>query len=202
MRTYASSQILVIYTKEPCVGRVKTRLGRDIGLVASAWWFRHTARCLIRSLSSPKWRTVVSVSPDTAVFSKEYESCDVMAQGRGSLGARLRRTFKSFQGGATVVIGTDCPDVTQAHINQAFAKLGSCDLVLGPASDGGYWLIGLKRGCTLPANALKTVRWSSHYTLEDTVQSFPKDFRIGYLQTLVDVDTVGDLRQKNKTSAN
>jgi uncharacterized protein len=201
MRTYASSQTLVIYTKEPCVGRVKTRLGRDIGLVAAAWWFRHTARCLIRSLRSKKWRTVVAVSPDAAVFSKEYELCDVMAQSRGSLGARLRRTFESFQGGATVVIGTDCPDVTQHHINQAFAKLGSCDLILGPASDGGYWLIGLKRGVTLPAHALKNVRWSSQYALEDTVKSFPEYFKIGYLETLVDIDTAEDFNRQNRISA-
>jgi glycosyltransferase A (GT-A) superfamily protein (DUF2064 family) len=96
------------------------------------------------------------------------------------------------------VIGTDCPDVTQHHINQAFAKLGAYDVVLGPASDGGYWLIGLKRGVTLPANALKNVRWSSQYALEDTVKSFPEHFKIGYLETLVDIDTAEDFNRQNR----
>ncbi|MEO1293015.1 MAG: hypothetical protein AAFV62_09325, partial [Pseudomonadota bacterium] len=56
---------LVIFVKEPVAGRVKTRLGRGIGMAPAAWWFRHQSRHLIRTLSAdPRWETILAVAPD------------------------------------------------------------------------------------------------------------------------------------------
>ena len=54
---------LVVMVKEPHPGRVKTRLGRDIGLTASAWWFRHQVGALLRRLGDPRWDTIIAVAP-------------------------------------------------------------------------------------------------------------------------------------------
>ena len=55
---------LVVMLKEPRPGRVKTRLGRDIGMVAAAWWFRHQVRRLLREVEDPRWHLVLAVAPD------------------------------------------------------------------------------------------------------------------------------------------
>lgn len=188
------ARTLVIFTKEPHAGRVKTRLGREIGMVAAAWWFRHTARRLIRILRrNSRWQTVVAVSPSNAVSAREYAGGYTLAQGRGNLGVSLRRIFQQFRYGPTVIIGTDCPTVRPHHIAQAFRALGSHDLVFGPAADGGYWLIGMKGGRALPRTALQNVRWSTHHALMDTVRSFAPATKVAYLETFSDIDTKQDL---------
>lgn len=188
-----NQKTLVIYTKEPKAGNVKTRLGRDIGTILATRWFRHAARKLMRSLGYvQKWQTVIAVSPHSAVHAKEYAPYKTVFQGYGTLGRRLRRTFEMFAKSATVIIGTDCPDITPHHIEQAFARLGTHDVVLGPAHDGGYWLIGIKAN-KLSFSALKNVRWSHMHTMTDTVNSFPKTYSIAYLEILRDVDTAADL---------
>ena len=62
---------LIIILKEPVAGRVKTRLGRDIGMTNAAWWFRHQTADLIRKMSrDPRWETVLAIAPDTAINSR------------------------------------------------------------------------------------------------------------------------------------
>ncbi|MEO0359106.1 MAG: hypothetical protein AAF386_12620, partial [Pseudomonadota bacterium] len=55
---------LIIMVKEPRPGRVKTRLGKDIGMTAAAWWFRHQTRRVIRRLDDPRWSLTLAVAPD------------------------------------------------------------------------------------------------------------------------------------------
>ena len=57
---------LIVMVKEPRAGRVKTRLGKDIGLTASAWWFRHQVKRLLRRIDDPRWNVVLAVAPDRA----------------------------------------------------------------------------------------------------------------------------------------
>jgi glycosyltransferase A (GT-A) superfamily protein (DUF2064 family) len=113
-------------------------------------------------------------------------------QGLGNLGARMNRVFQRLPPGPVVIIGSDCPAMTPGHIAAAFAALGENDAVLGPSEDGGYWLIGLKRIPRVP-KIFQNVRWSSPDTLADTLESFPKDWRVGILPTLRDIDTLDDL---------
>ncbi len=185
---------LVIMLKEPVAGRVKTRLGRDIGMTASAWWFRHQSAALIRRLQSPRWETWLAVAPDTALHSRFWPAqLPRMAQGRGDLGARMARVLRASKG-PVVLIGGDIPAVQQGHIAAAFAQLGRHDLVFGPAMDGGFWLVG-KHGA-VPHGLFENVRWSCPDTLKDACKS-AKGARVGYGALLSDVDTLADLKPRN-----
>jgi len=181
--------------KEPRPGRVKTRLGADIGLVKSAWWFRHQAGRLIRNLSdNPRWETILAVSPDMEGLASRNWPSNVgrMAQGKGCLGDRMARVFRTFSAGPVVIIGADIPGITPGHIGRAFRALGSHDAVFGPAFDGGYWLVGLKQTASIPKGIFKNVRWSSEFALADSEASL-SGYRIARIDTLQDVDTAKDM---------
>jgi glycosyltransferase A (GT-A) superfamily protein (DUF2064 family) len=91
------------------------------------------------------------------------------------------------------VIGADIPGISRAHVARAFRALGASDAVFGPAHDGGYWLVGLKRTRVLPSGLFRGVRWSTEHALTDTRASIP-DLKIAYVDSLRDVDTACDLR--------
>ncbi|WP_264211920.1 TIGR04282 family arsenosugar biosynthesis glycosyltransferase [Leisingera thetidis] len=93
---------LVIMVKEPRPGRVKTRLGRDIGVIPATWWFRHQSARLIRRLRDPRWQIVLAVAPDRAVASKVWPAdLPRQAQGDGDLGQRMKRMLRTAPGVAT-----------------------------------------------------------------------------------------------------
>ena len=184
---------LVIMLKAPVAVRVKTRLWRDIGMTASAWWFRHQSADTIRRLQSKRWETWLAVAPDTALHSRCWPAhLPRMAQGRGDLGVRMARILRSSKG-PVVLIGGDIPGVQPRHIADAFEKLGRNDLVFGPATDGGFWLVG-KHG-QVPHSLFKNVHWSCLTTLSETLAT-TGTARIGEVETLSDVDTATVLRPR------
>ena len=179
--------------KLPRPGRVKTRLARGIGKVAAAWWMRHQLRRLLRRLDDPRWELVLAVAPDTALAAPDWpRGMARVAQGPGDLGARMGRVLRSRPPGPVCIIGADIPGVTPAHIARAFAALGRADAVFGPAPDGGYWLVGMRR-MRIPATLFQGVRWSSAHALADSIASLP-GLRIALTDTLADVDEPADLR--------
>ena len=183
---------LVLMVKEPRPGRVKTRQGRQIGMVEAAWWFRWRVRHLVRALADPRWQTVLAVAPDRAVPSRALPpGLPRVAQGRGDLGARMGRLLRGMPPGPVTIVGADIPGLTRAHVAQAFAALGRYDAVLGPASDGGYWLIGLSRRPP-PVGLFRGVRWSSPQAMADTLRTLG-GLRVATLETLADVDDAADL---------
>ena len=184
---------LIVMVKEPRPGRVKTRLGQDIGLVGSAWWFRHQTRALLRRLEDPRWRLVLAVSPDIAGLNSRVWPSHIarLPQGSGDLGARMAGALRSELGPACVV-GADIPGITRARIAEALAILGDHDAVFGPAPDGGYWLVGLKHPQRAPNGLFQNVRWSSDHAFADSMATLP-GYRIGRAATLRDVDTLDDL---------
>lgn len=186
---------VVLFLKEPRAGQVKTRLGREIGMTAAAWWFRHQSARLIRRLDDPRWQLALAVAPDRAA----HESCawprhlPRWPQGPGDLGARMGRIFRSFPPGPIIVVGADVPDLTAAHIAEAFRLLGRHEAVLGPATDGGYWLVGLRRGAyAVPAGLFRGVRWSTGEAMADTIATLAP-LNVGYCPALRDIDTADDL---------
>ncbi|MEP3295720.1 MAG: TIGR04282 family arsenosugar biosynthesis glycosyltransferase [Pseudoruegeria sp.] len=185
---------LVIMVKEPHPGRVKTRLGKDIGLTTSAWWFRHQTKRLLRRIQDPRWDTVLAVSPETEGLQSRIWPAHLprVAQGRGNLGDRMRRLMRGLPPGPVAIIGADIPGISRTHIADAFKTLGSNDAVFGPAPDGGYWLVGLKRSIPPKQSLFSGVRWSSEHALADTIATLP-GYRIRQIATLQDVDTVADL---------
>ena len=178
--------------KEPRPGRVKTRLGREIGMTNAAWWFRHQTQTLLRRVRDPRWQIVLAVSPDREGLASRNWPSDVLRlpQGSGDLGSRMSRVLRSTPG-PTLVIGADIPGIRRHHIADAFRTLGRCASVLGPAPDGGYWLVGLKNPSRAPSNLFVNVRWSTAHARTDTEKTLPKP--IAHIATLQDVDTKSDL---------
>lgn len=183
-------QTLVIMVKVPRPGRVKTRLGRGLGMVGAAWWYRHQTKALIRRMRDPRWQIVLAVSPDFQGLNSRIWPLDIprVAQGSGDLGGRMTRLLQGSMG-SVCLIGSDIPGIMQAHIARAFAALGACDIVFGPALDGGFWLVGSKR---VPKGLFANVRWSTEHALADSLAGIG-DQRITLVDVLRDVDTVGDL---------
>jgi len=180
--------------KEPHPGRVKTRLGAGLGMTRAAWWFRHQSADLLRRVESPRWQTILAVSPAHEGLTSRVWPVHIprIAQGSGDLGARMRRIFQRLPPGPTLIIGADIPGITRTQIGSAFRALGKNDAVFGPASDGGFWLVGLKRNRPVPNSMFAPVRWSSEYALSDTLATIPgRSYSL--IQTLDDVDTLADL---------
>ncbi len=178
--------------KEPRPGRVKTRLGRDIGMTGAAWWYRHQTRRLLRRLRDPRWSVVLAVAPDRQGLASRVwpEDLPRLPQGPGDLGDRMARMLRSTPG-PTVLIGSDVPGVRTEHIVRAFRTLGRSPSVIGPAPDGGFWLVGLLHPQRSSAALFRNVRWSHPDTLADTLPTLPQP--VGYVQTLDDVDDARDL---------
>lgn len=186
---------LVIMLKEPRPGRVKTRLGHEIGNTAAAWWYRHHAAGLIRRLTDPLWELILAVAPDRDGMCSRVWPPNVtrIAQGDGNLGDRMKRMFRAAGRRPVCIIGSDIAGLERAHIARAFRALGSSDIVFGPAPDGGFWLVGVKNGWLVPKLLFEQVRWSSAHALSDSVASVP-DLRLTYVERLNDIDTAEDLR--------
>ena len=186
-----------VMVKVPQPGRVKTRLARDIGPIDAAWWFRHQVAELIRRLGADtRWQVHLAVSPDHAGMLSRAWRPDLprMGQGHGDLGRRMMRVFRAAPPGPAVIIGGDIPGVAPSHIAQAFAALDQSASVFGPASDGGYWLIGVRRcGPHLSARLLDGVRWSGPHALSDSQARVAVLGTSACITTLDDVDTGADL---------
>ena len=185
-------QRLVLMLKEPRPGRVKTRLGRGIGMVPAAWWFRHQTSGLIRRLRDPRWELILAVAPDAEGLASRVWPSDLwrVPQGAGDLGDRMGRLMRSLPPGPVVICGADVPGVDRVAIAAAFGALGRRAAVLGPAPDGGYWCVGLRRTAAPPAGLFEGVRWSTGWAREDTERTLPPAARIAALR---DVDTAADL---------
>ena len=175
------------------MGRVKTRLARDVGAVAATRFYRSTARAVIARLATcPRWTTELAVAPATAVFSRAL-SCSParFAQSAGGLGERMQAIMDRPGAIRTVIVGTDIPAIRPSHIARAFARLGSNRAVLGPAGDGGYWLVGLNRIPRAP-RPFADVRWSSEHALVDTLRNLAGK-SVAIVDTLHDVDDAAGL---------
>jgi rSAM/selenodomain-associated transferase 1 len=186
---------LILFVKEPRMGVVKRRLARDIGPVAALSFYRATLRALIRRLGRDRrWRLVVAAAPDRLARRRTALArlglpfgAPVVGQGPGDLGSRMARVLGMFVPAPAVLIGADIPGVSPGHIDRAFRALLSRDVVLGPASDGGYWLVGVRGRRVLP-RLFRGVRWSGPFALADTFANLTACDRVALMDLLEDVD--------------
>jgi rSAM/selenodomain-associated transferase 1 len=188
---------LVVFAKAPCMGRVKHRLARDIGPVSALRFHYETTAALLRRLDRDRrWRTWLALTPDRAACGPRYwkSAAARIPQGSGALGERMQRALRQIPAGPVVIIGSDIPAITAAHVWSAFRALGSHDLVFGPAADGGYWLVGARRRPFMPA-LFRQVRWSTEHALADTLAGAPPRVRIAFVATLEDIDDLCALRR-------
>lgn len=186
---------LVIMARAPRLGAGKKRLARDIGALASLRFSRITTGALLRRLAPDRrWQTWLAVTPDRAALTGHGlwpTRCRLIPQGSGDLGLRMGRLFNNLPPGPVVIVGSDVPGIEARHIDQAFRLLGENDWVFGPASDGGYWLVGARRRPALRL-PFDSVRWSSADALTDTLANL-QDARVAMLEELTDVDSGADL---------
>ena len=137
---------LVIFARFPQAGVGKRRLAGGVGETASIRFQRVRLRVLVARLAQdPRWRTWLAVTPDRS--GPWPTGVEVIAQGRGDLGLRMSRVFKTLPRGRAIIVGADIPGITADEIARVFHRLKGNDAVFGPADDGGYWLVGLKRAC-------------------------------------------------------
>ncbi len=192
---------LIVFTRYPEPGRTKSRLipvlGRDGAAELHSRMTEHTLRKVRRFLAGRHVSLRIWYDRGNADLLKQWLGADVrpVAQGEGDLGRRMEGAFaQSFDRGMkrVVLIGTDCPGIRPAHLAKAFQALKASDAVLGPANDGGYYLIGLRR----PARGLfEGIPWGSGEVLERTLDvAQAMALRVALLDRLDDVDRPEDLR--------
>jgi rSAM/selenodomain-associated transferase 1 len=184
----------LIFAKPPMPGVSKTRLAQDIGVSGAARVARrlqaHTIR-LARRI--PQVEPVLCVAPFYALHTRlpgiwpNHSRMARVRQSEGSLGDRLTAAFMACPNGPVLVIGTDCPELRRAHIALALKALRSADVVIGPASDGGFWLFGCHKRPNW-VGPFADVRWSGPYALADVRARFPAGTRVTELPLLADID--------------
>jgi glycosyltransferase A (GT-A) superfamily protein (DUF2064 family) len=106
----------------------------------------------------------------------------------------MQRLFTQLPPGPAIIVGSDIPQLSPAHVAEAFRLLRGTDAVFGRAPDGGYWLVGLKRIPHL-LKPFARVRWSGPHALADTLANL-REKRIAFVATLGDVDTREDWQRE------
>lgn len=193
--------LVIVMAKMPVMGRVKTRLARDIGSVAATGFYRTGLNRLLRRLRAAPWfGAVVAVAPDQAVgnIPSWAQGLALLGQGQGDLGQRMARLLSIPHPAPVLLVGSDIPDLAPVHLRQAFAALRRPGVVFGPAQDGGYWCIGRGVGTRLPRHWLSGLPWSRSDTLETSLRATPGRKSVVPIM-LADIDTGADWRQWRKT---
>jgi rSAM/selenodomain-associated transferase 1 len=184
---------LLIFIKNPAAGKVKTRLAASIGPEA--------ALAAYRMLLSSTRATALGVPAERWLFYSDFIDNDddwrandfrKFAQEGRDLGERMRHAFELAlgDGAKAVIIGSDCPWLTPALVEEAFRLLDHFPFVIGPAADGGYYLLGMTR----PAPALfEGMPWSTPDVLPDTLSRIEgMESAYALLPALSDIDTQAD----------
>jgi len=192
------SEHLLIFARQPVLGQVKTRLAAAIGEAAALAVYRELltiTAAAVEAAGIPATVWLADVPGSATGELPEWPNTSWQLQPAGDLGHRMASAFAAaFAGGASAVaiIGTDCPGLRATHLEQAFALLKDHDVVLGPATDGGYYLLAMNE---LQAPLFANKEWSTATvraaTLADAAQL---GLSVALLPELADVDTVADLR--------
>lgn len=193
-----SLSVLGLFAKKPIAGQVKTRLATATSPAFAAQVADAFLRDTLERLVGVAADRIVAFAPDdeAAYFASLVgDRYRLRPQGDGDLGQRMARFFSAqFAGGAgrVVLVGTDSPTLPLDFIEQAFQELERADLVLGPATDGGYYLIGAAR--RLPP-IFDGISWGGPQVLAQTVARLTSpEWRLTLLPPWYDVDTLDDWR--------
>lgn len=186
----------MLFTRYPVPGQAKTRLIPALGADGAAALQRRMTLHTLNLAQTCDCRLQVRFCGGTVAQMRAWlgPNLDYQPQGDGDLGARMAQAFRAgFEQGdrQILIIGTDCPFIDRQTIDAAFAALTSHDLVLGPATDGGYYLIGLRK---LVPELFQAIPWSSNTVCAKTVE-IAEATGISYalLPELADIDRPEDL---------
>jgi rSAM/selenodomain-associated transferase 1 len=192
------NQSLGLFVRHPVPGKVKTRLATELGETLAAEIYSAFIADLADRFRGITAERILCFCPDSAesrqyfqsIAGKEYR---LWLQPDADLGMRMQRFFEDHICGAdrrAVIIGSDSPTVPRDYVEQAFAALRGADCVLGPATDGGFYLIGM-RGRAWPV--FSGIDWSTVRVLDQTVQRLRDcEARLALLPVWYDVDTRDD----------
>jgi rSAM/selenodomain-associated transferase 1 len=186
---------LIIFVKNPVLGKVKTRLAVEVGNDSAL----ETYKMLLQHTYKVVSNCDASVSVYYADFINDndlWNSFDKQLQVQEGLGSRMYHAVKNefdknFK--KVVIIGSDCLDISSKIIMDAFDVLDENDVVLGPAQDGGYYLLGSKK---IIPEVFKNKKWSTESVFIDTIEDINK-LKLNHfcLETLYDIDTKADLER-------
>jgi len=192
-------RVFGIFAKHPLPGVVKTRLAVDVGADAAAEFYNAFLSDLTHrfaDVADQRWLGYSPNTPESRSWFEQFASgrFRLWEQPEGDLGLRMEEFFAdAFIAGATqvVLIGSDSPTLPIELVDEAYRQLPAHHAVLGPAQDGGYYLIGLRQTWL---GLLHGVRWSTPDAFNDTLQRFRcAEFQTALLPGWTDVDTVDDL---------
>lgn len=193
-----ASTRVAVFAKAPIAGRVKTRLIPALGGEAAAKLHRalveHTLTTVCATVHSAElWCDPDLNHPYFEELSGRF-AVGLRSQRGADLGARMFHAFADMltHSGRAMIVGCDCPAMTRGDIDEAFDALRHDDAVLGPATDGGYWLIGLRRP---DPGLFENIAWGSETVLNATLSRLR---RLGWHWRLLgehaDIDRPEDLR--------
>ena len=199
MTQISSSRRLIVFVRAPELGRLKTRLAADAGDRRALSIYRALAEhTLDVARRVADCRLVVHYAPAGAasVMTRWLGSdIELRAQQEGDLGERLAGAIDDalIHGArSVVVVGTDCPGVTVELVERAFTELERHDVVLGPAIDGGYYMIGVRKA---HSTLFLGIPWSTGETLSATLSAArAADLDVSLLDERRDIDTLADWR--------
>ena len=192
-----NTKALIIFVRNPELGKVKTRLGLAIG--------NENALAIYNQLLNHTMETTKDLHCELFVFyDTQINNNDIWdhtvynkkIQAGNNLGERMENAFQEvFDLGFKncVIIGSDLYDLKTNHINEAFNKLDCNEVVIGPAEDGGYYLLGLKK---IISAIFSNKNWGTETVLEDTLKDIA-ELSVYFLETLNDIDTLEDLEKSN-----
>lgn len=194
--TEGMKAVLGIFAKEPVAGRVKTRLCPPLSAAEAADLYRSCLEETVATMGGAGFDPVLFFDGEAAYFRHAFPGFRLLPQGEGDLGARMERALRTLLAGGSetaALIGSDTPDLPLALVEEAFAVLRQADVVVAPARDGGYVLVGERRHvpelfCDIP--------WSTSGVLAATrrrAADLGVDFR--EVSTWEDVDDLPSLRR-------
>ena len=179
---------IAIFARWPEPGKAKTRLIPALGEQGAADVYARLLEMTVHEARESGLPFHLRVTGDDPARFKAWlgENLDVRDQGDGDLGAKLARV--PVPG---IMIGSDCPGLTAALLREAASVLPNRDAVIGPAQDGGYWLLGLKEPCP---ELFADMAWSTPEVFPETLRRLEAaGISPHLLPELVDIDTGDDL---------
>ena len=185
-------EVVLVFEKNAILGQVKTRLASGMGELPALEIYKHLVQLTYSALEEvpvPVWTFFSDFIP---VSTNPIVENSFVQQGQ-DLGERMSNAFaRTFESGRdkVVLIGTDCPTLQSHHLLQAFEALNHSDLVVGPATDGGYYLIGMKGKA---AYLFERIAWSTSQVLSQTLHvASQQGLIVTLLPELDDIDTQED----------
>lgn len=207
-RYFARQRLTVIlFARTVVLGRGKRRLAKDIGDLNAWRFYRGALQATIGIVGSdPRWSCIAAIDPPTATKRPGPMFCrgpgrrfERRGQVKGTLGRRMLSALNDAPPGPAILIGSDIQGLNTRSLMRGLLACNAADIVLGPADDGGFWLIGSKKVISL--QLLEKISWSQPSTLHDVQAELPKAWRSRLVDRLHDVDDFEDLIQAGQFKA-